>query len=124
MIMTVDKSRVRYGRNLTPDDATFYVYEGNSLASASLNLIPSVSPTRSFLFSRLIVAPKMRGKGYGKLLLSQVAEWADMTDIVIYLDVNPYGDLDLDQLITLYKRFGFIHYCSSKASLIRYPSTT
>jgi len=115
---------MRYGSTITPDDATFYVHEGNSLASASLNRMPSISPTDTFFFSRLIVAPKMRGKGYSKLLLSKVAEWADKHNIEIYLDINPYGDLDLDQLITLYKRFGFIHYCSSKASLIRYPSTT
>ncbi len=60
-----------------------------------------------FWFTRLKVHPQDRGRGIATQLLGEVAKWADQNKINIFLGINPYGDLDLAQLIQLYSKFGF-----------------
>jgi len=59
-------------------------------------------------FNRLNVPPVMRRKGIAKKLLMEMVDWADQDKISIYVDINPYGDLNLRQLVSLYGKFGFI----------------
>jgi GNAT superfamily N-acetyltransferase len=60
-----------------------------------------------FYFNRLIVPKQLRGHGLSKKLLQRVANWADENKVNIWNDINPYGDLNLKQLIELYSQFGF-----------------
>jgi GNAT superfamily N-acetyltransferase len=60
-----------------------------------------------YYFNRLVVYPKIRNKGMAALLMKQVVSWADREKVNIFNEVNPYGDLDMDQLIKFYSRFGF-----------------
>ena len=70
-----------------------------------------------FYFNRLIVPKQLRGQGLSKLLLQQVIDWADINKINIFNDINPYGALNLKQLIDLYSRYGFKKI--SRQSMIR-----
>ncbi len=56
---------------------------------------------------RLIVPPKLRHQGLATSLLSELASWADDNRIKLVLYINPYGDLDREQLQKLYYKFGF-----------------
>jgi GNAT superfamily N-acetyltransferase len=60
-----------------------------------------------YYFNRLMVPPKMRNKGIAKKLLQEMCNWANTDKVSIWLDINPYGDLDLHQLINLYSKFDF-----------------
>ena len=60
-----------------------------------------------YYFNRLFVTQKIRGKGLATRLMNQVIGWADTEKINILNEINPYGDLNLDQLISFYKKFGF-----------------
>lgn len=72
-----------------------------------------------YYFNRLNVPLKMRNEGIAKQLLQQVSEWADQERINILLDINPYGDLDLRQLIALYMKFGFKQTLSTNTMIRR-----
>ena len=93
---------------------TFNIIEDNQLCSAELSHfiidldIPSVNLNQPiYYFNRLIVPPKVRNRGISKLLLQQVADWADQEKINIINEINPYGNLTLNHLIHLYKKYGF-----------------
>ena len=60
-----------------------------------------------YYFSRIFVHRKIRNKGHATRLMQQLIEWADTYDYHIFCDINPYGDLTLEQLIVFYKKFGF-----------------
>jgi hypothetical protein len=60
-----------------------------------------------YYFNRLNTPSKIRNKGIAKKLLQEMTEWADIEKISIWLDINPYGDLNLPQLISLYSKFDF-----------------
>lgn len=73
-----------------------------------------------YYFNRLNVPSKIRNKGIAKKLLQEMSEWADQEHVSIWLDINPYGDLDLRQLISLYSRFGFKQTLQQGTMLRRY----
>lgn len=111
---------------------TFNIYYEcfNALASAELSRISSELITDKYLrlqnniiyyFNRLIVPKKLRNKNIASVLMSRVCFWADEHHIVIFNDVNPYGDLDLEQLKTFYKKYGFTEIIKDSNSLIRHP---
>ena len=96
---------------------TFVIKEGMYAATADLMKICSEF-VRSFLqtddvtgtwyyFNRLLVNKNIRGRGLATKLMSRVIFWADTENINILNELNPYGDLNMDQLISFYKKFGF-----------------
>ena len=58
-------------------------------------------------FNRLFVPPRMGRQEVASGLMQQVVEWADANDVNIFNGVNPYGDLNMQQLVAFYKRYGF-----------------
>jgi GNAT superfamily N-acetyltransferase len=84
---------------------TFIEKFESSTGCAELSLI--IDTENWYYFNRLFVNRKIRGNGIAKKLLEKVAIWADETKVNIFLSINPYGDLTLEQLIELYSRYGF-----------------
>jgi GNAT superfamily N-acetyltransferase len=116
-------------KNITLQHASFSCIESNRLAVADLNLYfndlvseelgyPIPVTETWFWFARLSVPPQIRNRGISKVLLSAVSEWADKHLINILLVINPYGDLNLNQLETLYSKYGFI--AVSEGVMVRY----
>jgi GNAT superfamily N-acetyltransferase len=85
------------------------------VASAEISKIPNEN---CWYFNRLIVPQKFRNKGFATQLLKALEVVADNKKINIACDINPYGDLDFNQLHTLYAKFGFID--STKYHMMRY----
>lgn len=88
---------------------SFYQYHEycHSIGTAELSLVDQ--KRKLFYFSRLYVPPKLRKKNIASNLLLRLSLWADEHHITILLDINPYGDMSLYNLIKLYKRYGFIN---------------
>lgn len=61
-------------------------------------------------FNRLFVKADYRNQGYAKFLLSQMVDILEKEKINLWLDINPYGDLNYNQLEELYMRYGFKKY--------------
>jgi GNAT superfamily N-acetyltransferase len=72
-----------------------------------------------YYFNRLVVHGKIRHQGIATRLMQEMVEWVDYKKINVLLEINPYGDLDLEQLIIFYGKFGFKHYCRKKDTMIR-----
>ena len=61
-------------------------------------------------FSRLFVKADYRNQGFAKVLLAKMIEILKRKKINLWLDINPYGDLNYAQLEELYMRYGFKKY--------------
>ena len=60
-----------------------------------------------YFFSRLNVPRPIRRQGLATELMLDLVDWADSCKCNIVNPINPYGDLDLTQLVKFYKKFGF-----------------
>jgi GNAT superfamily N-acetyltransferase len=60
-----------------------------------------------YYFNRLYVNPKYRRNNYGKRLLNTLLDYIDSVNAIIYLDINPYGEMTYDQLKEFYMNHGF-----------------
>ena len=94
------------------------IVNGNAVGEASMSrqVLP-LTFTRAgveetvadhWYFNRLVVKPAYRGRGLSKRLLTALTAQCAARELVLLCDVNPYGDLDHDQLVDLYHRFGFV----------------
>lgn len=63
-----------------------------------------------FYFNRLFIQPKFRGKGFAHILMKEIIEIVDERKIDIILDINPYGDLNYNQLLKFYQKYDFKLY--------------
>jgi GNAT superfamily N-acetyltransferase len=57
-------------------------------------------------YSRLNVPPQMRGKNIGSIILDETLKVCTEKNIFLFNTVNPYGDLNLEQLIGFYEKHG------------------
>lgn len=57
--------------------------------------------------NRLIVPKNARGQGIATALMQELITWANNNSIKLISEINPYGDLDKEQLITFYQKFNF-----------------
>ena len=75
-----------------------------------------------FYFNKLSVQKQIRRRRIGSRLLEQIVIWADTVRVNIYLPINPYGGDDspgLEDLVTLYERYGFILIEGKEGSMYR-----
>lgn len=61
-------------------------------------------------FNRLYVRPEYRRKGFGTKLLKKLLEIIKEQQVVLQLDINPYGEMDYSQLEMFYTKYGFKKY--------------
>lgn len=58
--------------------------------------------------ARINVCPRMRGKGFGKQLMTEMCEWFDKNGFASVIGVGSYGEMTNDELSSFYKKFGFV----------------
>lgn len=97
---------------------SFSIRHGWRLSIADLAWYPA-GGDKCYYFNRINVPESMRGQGFGKQLLNQVVEWADANQYTIILEINPYGQLNKQQLRALYARFGWVN--QEDGSMLRPP---
>lgn len=94
----------------------FHIMKNMYLGTAELSqinpslfseLTPCLNTHPWVYFNRLSVNENIRKQKIATQLMQQVIEWANNDKINIILEVNPYGDLNLEQLIKFYKKFDF-----------------
>lgn len=57
--------------------------------------------------NRIFTRPEHRNKGYATSMMKELIKQATKHKAVLMLEVNPYGDLNYDQLVQWYEEFGF-----------------
>ncbi len=62
---------------------------------------------RWFFFNRLKVPKEIYGRGISKIILTELIRILDKHHIYVINTLNPYGNLNLEQLTKLYSRYGF-----------------
>jgi len=82
-----------------------FVINGTYLASAEISKFPGEN--HIWYFNRLIVPKAFRNKKIATKLMNKLTTILDKNKIILYCDINPYGDLNFDQLKDFYKKFGF-----------------
>ena len=60
-----------------------------------------------YYFNRLYVSPSYRGKKFGTKLLDTLLKIFKEYNLILKLDINPYGGLNYEQLESFYIRHGF-----------------
>lgn len=84
----------------------------------------------------IFVHPEYSGSGYARRLMEEVLEYADKSNLLITLDVEPYGgeweDLESvdfqawlerkEFLRNYYKKFGFVQQSNDRARMFRLPN--
>lgn len=63
--------------------------------------------------SRIHVLPLFRRLGYGTDVMNQICRSADLEEVTLCLEINPYGEMTREQLETWYEKFGFIESANS-----------
>jgi GNAT superfamily N-acetyltransferase len=92
-----------------PKEMSFYYRvpeTRNVLQPAQIDI--SEFQTDTWYINRLIVPKKARGQGIATALMKELVAWADHNNIKLISEINPYGDLDKEQLIAFYQKFKFI----------------
>ena len=60
-----------------------------------------------YYFNRLYVSPSYRGRKFGTKLLDTLLKIFKEYNLILKLDINPYGGLNYEQLESFYIRHGF-----------------
>lgn len=92
-------------------NAVLVPMEGLSkLAVCEVTLLNKPEPA---YFSRLLVPPEFRKQGIATVLMTLMCKRLDARRIDLLCEINPYGEMNKEQLTTFYKKFGFVeqeHY--------------
>ena len=64
-----------------------------------------LEPGNWFWFSRIKV--KREGQGVGTRLMTELVALCDERQVDVFCQLNPYGQLDYEQLRAFYRKFGF-----------------
>lgn len=118
-------------KNITDNNVSFSIVRDNSMAIAELGYT-IIEPYAEFIddkerlndkwffFNRLNTPARIRKQGFAAKLMDEVVGWADDKKINIINTINPYGDMNMTQLITFYKKYGFVEAGPEKGLMIRY----
>jgi len=102
---------------MTEKQKSFFKIESNRIALLDLDLdngtfqqmFPNINfknrPT--YWVTRLSVPKPLRNKKIATDLITEMVNWLDKNKYNAIIGVNPYGDLNLTQLINFYSKFGF-----------------
>jgi GNAT superfamily N-acetyltransferase len=93
--------------------------EDGYLSSASVSILPN---QKEWYFNRLFVSPSVRKKGIATKLMSELVKKLDENKIDLFLDINPYGNLNYKQLENFYRQFGFEEYEGDYQFIRRYKN--
>lgn len=83
---------------------TCYVFRSTRTIA---DLIPPHEVTPGWCISRINVPAEHRGEGHGSAMLRMILRDADAEQVTLWLEVQPSGPLDRQQLTAWYKRYGF-----------------
>lgn len=61
----------------------------------------------TWYFNRLIVPKAARHKGFASCLMKKLIKLLDEKKIILINEVSGHGDLNNDQLVVFYKKYGF-----------------
>ena len=104
---------------LTPDTislmTTSMTHAGLDRADWLCEEMDLVSPV--FWFSR--IKAKIEHRGDGTFLMKKICAYADELKATIVNEINPYGDLSLEELICWFGKFGFKKY--NRNVIVRNP---
>ena len=101
---------------ITYKDNSFGVFGMGSATISNMNFLGN----GEWFFNRLYVHERMRCNGAASILMDELVKVLDEEKIVLVNQVNPYGDLDYDQLVEFYKKYDFVDM-EIEGGLIRYP---
>lgn len=82
-------------------------FAGTIDASKIDGSIYGVAGDNVWYFNRLFVPKQLRSTGIANKLLMELVKVMEEDKITMVCDVNSYGDLDEEQLINLYRKYGF-----------------
>lgn len=74
---------------------------------------------KGWIITRIVSEPK--GVGLGREVFQKVLDAADFESQYLWLEINPYGPLNHDQLVAWYKRHGFKWVRSLPGVMVRCP---
>jgi len=98
-----------------------------AVAEMSVSIVPIKGLDGNiYYFNRIKVPPKLEGTGRGKALMIEVCKLADDHNIIIYNELNPYGNRDMESLKEFFKASGFEKFEDEYGSpnvMIRKPQT-
>lgn len=94
---------VRQSGSLKDGYVKFYIIDERGRSASEMSAIDDTI----WFYNRLIVNRDMRDRGYGSILLSKTVEFCKVNNLNLLCGVNPYGDLDFDQLRDFYIKHGF-----------------
>ena len=89
------------------------VFDNESIGCANTSRIHD----NVFYFNRLFVQPKFRNQGYATQMLETLLIRFKERHYVLALDINPYGDLNYEELETFYMKHGFKKYKVHNANI-------
>jgi len=103
---------------ITSDFIVVYAIEGIYRACAEISRLKD----NQWYFNRLLVPESLRNKGYATQLLKKLLAIVKEKDIELILEINPYGDLNFEQLEKLYLKHGFVkheeHFIFNKLNIM------
>lgn len=99
----VNLENVDVHENIQDSCVTLYIMDPPYLASASMSHVME----DLWYFNRLYVHPKLRNRGYAKLMLGRLSSICAEEGYTLLCHVNPYGELNYEKLVELYTRYGF-----------------
>lgn len=122
------ENKRQLNKNISDYAVSFSIIENNKIALSELtyigdlgrdyaDLIKKKKDKEQFLsefenvdkvyyFSRLNVPEQLRGKGLAKLLMKETIDFCRENNAMLINTVNPYGDMNLQQLNEFYEKCG------------------
>lgn len=98
-----------------------------SVAELSASIVPIKGLEGNiYYFNRIKVPRNLEGTGQGKALMIEVCKLADNHNIIIYNELNPYGNRNMESLKEFFKASGFEKFKDEYGSpnvMIRKPQT-
>lgn len=114
--------------NQSDQAVSFYIIKDNKIALSELTMIGQLGADyadliknkadkqlflseienvkKVYYFSRLNVPEKLRNQGIGRLLMDNTIEFCKQNNAMLINTVNPYGDLNLNELNEFYQKSG------------------